>query len=106
MTEPVGSIGSNLTREDARQLRYRVLQYVRECGQRGSTCDEAEVALGLTHQTCSARFTELSRHPVHGGKIRISAWRRHMDDQVVRIKRATRSGRMAYVYIAVEDEHE
>ena len=26
-----------------------------------STCDEAEIALAMNHQTCSARFSELKR---------------------------------------------
>jgi len=28
----------------------------------GMTCDEAELALGMLHQTCSARFTDMKRY--------------------------------------------
>ena len=50
----------------------------------GSTCDEAEEALGLTHQTCSARFHDLSK----GGRLTDTGR-----------KRDTRSGRPAAVYV-------
>jgi hypothetical protein len=50
----------------------------------GATCDEVEVALGLTHQTASARIRELVlRGQVHDGGER----------------RKTRSGRSAIVWI-------
>ncbi len=50
----------------------------------GFTCDEAEVALGLTHQACSARFTELKK-----------------DLAIVPtgLRRPTRTGRYAKVYV-------
>lgn len=39
-------------------LRAKVVSYVASRGPSGATCDEVEVALQLSHQTCSARFTE------------------------------------------------
>lgn len=53
----------------------------------GMTCDEAEIALGLSHQTCSARLNELVARSdiVDSGN-----------------RRPTRSGRKAIVYVARE----
>lgn len=48
----------------------------------GLTCDEAEVLLGMRHQSCSARFSELKRD----GLIAPDG------------TRATRSGRFAAIY--------
>ncbi len=39
-------------------LGFKVLKYVRSVN--ASTSDQAEVALGMSHQTCSARFNELA----------------------------------------------
>lgn len=63
-------------------LSARVAQHVRESG--GATCDEVEVALGLRHQTASARLREL----VLKGAIKDSGARR-----------LTRSKRKAAVYV-------
>lgn len=52
----------------------------------GATCDEAELELGLLHQTCSARLNDLHR----AGLIRITTE-----------KRVTRTGRKAFVYTTV-----
>lgn len=71
---------------DLGRLQAMVMRYVRQCGERGCTCDEAEVALNLTHQTCSARFHDLHHKDVivdHG------------------IRRKTRSGRKAIVWFVV-----
>ena len=58
----------------------------------GLTCEEAELTLGLTHQTCSARFTDLkSCEPPEIIKCRLP-------DGTV-IKRKNRSGRTAFVYV-------
>lgn len=65
-------------------LRDRVLESIRARHSEGMTCDEAEVALGLSHQTCSARFNEL----VARSEIVDSGNRR-----------PTRSGRKAIVYV-------
>lgn len=53
----------------------------------GMTCDAVEAASGMSHQTCSARITEL----VTEGRIRDTGERRK-----------TRSGRAARVYVAVK----
>ena len=64
-------------------LRAKVLACVKSCWLHGATCDELEVATGLTHQTCSARVHELMRLGaiVEGGR------------------RKTRSGRAAIVWV-------
>lgn len=67
-------------------LRARVLEHVRTQGERGSTCDEIEAALGLSHQTASARVHELAR----SGRLE------------PRGRRETRSGRRATVWAACE----
>jgi hypothetical protein len=56
----------------------------------GATCDEIEVHLALSHQTASARIRELYL----GGHI---DYRRNADGTLV--KRKTRSGRNAQVYV-------
>jgi len=52
----------------------RILNYLSTV--KDSTCDEAEQQLGMSHQTCSARFSELKRD----GKI------------IPTVKRPTRGG--------------
>jgi predicted ArsR family transcriptional regulator len=42
--------------------RARILEYL--AGVTDATCDEAEAALGMNHQTCSARFSELKREGI------------------------------------------
>lgn len=62
--------------------RALVLKLIREAGALGMTSDEAEQALGLRHQACSARFTELKA-----------------EDAIVEAgRRRTRSGRMAQAW--------
>ena len=68
-------------------LQARVLRHVIACGADGTTCDEAEEALAMKHQTCSARIREL----VLKDRIVDSGERRH-----------TRSGRNAVVYVLPE----
>lgn len=77
------------TEENTKTLRARVYVYVaaRSIDGAGVTSDEAEAALRLSHQTCSARFNELR----NAGLIVDSGNRR-----------ATRSGRKAAVYIVPE----
>jgi predicted ArsR family transcriptional regulator len=73
---------ASVTPEDRRKPRTRVYRFIFSQGLHGATSDEAEQALGLTHQACSARFTELKR-----------------DDLIVDVgRRKTRSGRSAFVY--------
>lgn len=68
-------------------IERQVFEYIKSRGRKGSTCDEAEIALNLRHQTSSARFTALSKR----GEIVDSGERR-----------PTRSGRRAIVWITVE----
>jgi predicted transcriptional regulator len=69
----------------AAAIRERVYNYIKSRAH-GAICDEAEDALGLRHQTCSARFKELA----DAGRIIRTMTRRK-----------TRSGRNAFVYVAV-----
>ncbi len=52
--------------------RLEIVAHVRSQGRNGAICDECEIALGLPHQTASARFTELkaSGALVQSGEIR------------------------------------
>lgn len=72
--------------EARRKQGLRVYDYILSRGLEGDTSDEAEVALGLSHQACSARFTECKR-----GKLIQPGQRRR-----------TRSGRWARAWVAVE----
>ncbi len=85
VTNPEVLSTSRAAYESIKELRStickKVLKHIRDTG--GATCDETEQALGLSHQTCSARFNDLHKL----GRIHIS-----------RRKRPTRSGRMANVY--------
>lgn len=69
--------------ECAPMLRRKVLGAIMDTGDRGATCDELEVALGMSHQTCSARVHELMKSA-------------HIETRG--LKRATRSGRKAWVW--------
>ena len=64
----------------------RVVAFVKSRGTDGATCDQTERALGMSHQTCSARFTDAKRD---GLIVRDPAARR----------RPTRTGRMAAVFV-------
>lgn len=66
------------------KLRARVVNLIASRGALGCTSDEAEVALALSHQSVSARFTEAKA----AGQIVDSG-----------ITRPTRSGRNARVYL-------
>ena len=66
---------------DVTHLRGKVLAMLKRLG--GSTCDEAQVMLSMTHQSCSPCFTWLSKD----GQIYDSGQRR-----------VTRSGRKAIVW--------
>jgi hypothetical protein len=67
----------------APNLREHVFAAIVEAGAEGRTTDELEVRLGLSHQTCSPRVTDLARR----GRIRASG------------TRPTRSGRAAKVWV-------
>ena len=77
---------------DKHTLRNRVFQVLLDYSRRGGlTCDELEQELGLTHQSCSPRLTELSE----------ICW---IYDSGAR--RPTRSGRNAIVWLPIEDPEE
>ena len=38
----------------------RIYNLIKSRGDYGSTCDEAELTLGMSHQTCSARISEMA----------------------------------------------
>jgi predicted transcriptional regulator len=65
-------------------LQLKVYDLVKLAGWDGKTCDEVEVALGLTHQSASARVHELE-------KMKLIEQRG--------TKRKTRAGRTAYVFV-------
>ena len=62
----------------------------------GLTCDEAENILGMAHQTCSARFRDLSSSEPP------SIIKCQQPDGSY-LKRKTRSGRSAFVWIANQE---
>jgi len=68
---------------DASRLRGAVRTYILKGGEKGRTCDEVEVGLGMRHQTASARIREL-----------------FLMDRINKRgdKRKTRSGRQAWVW--------
>lgn len=87
--------GTETSRAAADSMRARrntderhILFFLRACPV-GSTCDEAEAMLGMSHQTCSARFNGLAR----AGRIVAAGY-----------KRPTRSGRGAQVYVLAASE--
>ena len=71
------------------RLEKLVLDVIRSSG--GLTCDEAEDITGLSHQTCSARFRQLTQR----GLIEDSG-----------VRRRTRSMRFASVYRVTEKQGE
>jgi hypothetical protein len=88
--------GGNLESTEARDslpetnlaaIRLTIRALARSRGEYGIICDEAERILNLSHQTCSARFSELKRD----GYLRATGYTRR-----------TRTGRMARVMIAAE----
>lgn len=91
--EAAGSIS-----HDSPILRARVLADIRNTTPPtwGATCEETERRLGLSHQTCSARFTELKRLGL------ISPLERSPEGGGGLTRRRNRSGRWATVYVAVE----
>lgn len=71
------------------RTRLRVYEYVLAQGMAGATCDETEIVLEMSHQTCSSACFTLNRH----GYLYRTAH-----------KRPTRSLREAYVYRALPPE--
>lgn len=84
-----GSVTSQMAAASIRaalpRLQGEVLSVIRCAGERGLTTDEIEAVTGMKHQTASARVVELRRKKL-------------IADSGVR--RATRSGRGAVVYVA------
>lgn len=72
-------------RDSLPSARQEVFDAVRDTGMDGATCDEVEHDRGKSHQTCSARFSELKQ----AGLIVCNGRRR-----------PTRSGCTARVYVA------
>lgn len=56
-------------------LRAIVLAFIRGRGASGATCEEVEIALGMKHQTASARMRELAQAKliVENGKRRTTS---------------------------------
>ena len=76
--EAAASIISKLS-----NLELKVFKHIHAQGIAGSTCDEAEIALDMSHQTCSARFRGLVlKEAIYDSGV----------------KRPTRTGRNATVY--------
>jgi len=73
------------------RLHRKVLEAVKDCGAMGATCDETEERLALVHQTCSARFNELSRPDPESGRPQL------LFDSGAR--RKTRQGQLAVVWL-------
>jgi len=69
-------------KHDKARVRELVFNCIKEA-QNGRTCDEIETELELSHQSASARMTELKAN----NRIKLV------------FKRATRSGRLAGVYV-------
>ena len=94
--------GTETSREAAEQIKPQVnrlcsevLRCVRS-SPHGMTCDETEQVLSLPHQTCSARFRDLalSEPP--------SIIKCQLPDGSY-LKRKTRSGRRAFVWVANQE---
>jgi len=67
-------------------MQNRIVSYIEGLGTEGATCDEVEEALSLSHQTASARISEMKNPSV--GILENSKRRRK-----------TRSGRGATVWV-------
>jgi predicted transcriptional regulator len=80
MASDINSIAAFASvKPDVQTMRKKVLELV---SQSPRTCDEIEVALGMPHQTASARLTELYR----ANLVRRNG------------RRPTRSGHTAWIY--------
>lgn len=66
-------------------LELKVYDLIRLAGWEGKTTDEVEVALSLTHQSASARVSEL--------------WHKHKLIEPRGARRPTRAGRKAVIYV-------
>ena len=73
------------SRSTAKKDRRRIIEMLGILKEKGATCDEAEVALELSHQSCSARFSELKRDKLitPSGKKRKTRAKRNADVMVL-----------------------
>ena len=57
-------------------MRDKILHRIAAAGAHGMTCDEVEVAGGFSHQSCSARMSELKRDGQikPSGTMRATRW--------------------------------
>ena len=78
---------------DTERMREMVLAHIRSCGRHGATDDEGSEALGLVHNSVAPRRTELEKA---GLVVKL------LDDDGQRVRRQTRQGSSAGVYVAVE----
>jgi len=76
---------------DKDRVDGKVFEHIAECGPYGSTDDEAEAELGMSHQTLSSARNRLER----AGLV-VKAY----TETGARAKRKTRSGRAAGVYVS------
>ena len=74
------------------RLRIIVYDAIVASGSHGRICDELEEELQMKHQTCSARMRELAQQGHITNKL---------DAAGKEMKRNTRSGRGAFVFVAV-----
>lgn len=94
MPSPAFASGSATSESAAARLETRlkhaqgILAMAEAEGAGGITCDQAEEALGYTHQSCSARVHELGEQC---GALRRAG-----------VRRQTRSRRMAEVYVLAD----
>ncbi len=84
------STAANLLTNKDRDRR-RILEHLEKCGPNGDTCDHIEQALGISHQTCSARCSELKRDGM--------VIRKPVLDGIGYAKATTRSGALAALLI-------
>lgn len=70
------------------ELQLAVYNLIRSAGWEGKTVDEVEALTGKTHQSISARVNELEN------------WKPKPLIERRAMKRATRSGRKAYIFVA------
>lgn len=73
----------------AGNLRERVFGFICSRGYDGATCDEVEIALGLRHQTASARCRELVQQDLLTKRVNSVTGKP--------LQRPTRSGRNAVI---------
>jgi hypothetical protein len=78
---------------DTERMRKMVLTHIRSCGRRGATDDEVSEALGLVHNSVAPRRTELEKA---GLVVKL------FDEKGQRVRRETRQGSTAGVYVAIE----